>query len=87
MFVVDASISKRAPSSWQWSDKPTHSRTLPRMFSVSHVVDEQGHNVTFVTKDAFVAGGGVIHTINAVSDQCQPGCTSKVSWLAQSTVG
>jgi hypothetical protein len=46
-----------------------HGRPLPRVFSVSHVVDEQGNNVTFATKDAFVQGGGVIHSVNAVSVQ------------------
>jgi hypothetical protein len=34
---------------------------------VSHIIDEQGKDVTFATKDAFVQGGGVIHSINAVS--------------------
>jgi hypothetical protein len=44
-----------------------HGRPLPRVFPVSFLVDEQGKNATFVTKDAFVQGGGVIHSINAVS--------------------
>jgi hypothetical protein len=65
-FVVDKSTSKPAPQNWQWSSNSQRHRPLPRVFSVSHLVDEQGHNVTFAAKDAFVQGGGVIHTINAV---------------------
>jgi hypothetical protein len=65
-FVVDKSESMRAPKDWQWSRKSMHSRPMPRVYAVDYIVDEQGNNVTFATKDAFVQGGGVIHTINAV---------------------
>ncbi|WIA15851.1 hypothetical protein OEZ85_012605 [Tetradesmus obliquus] len=65
-FVVDPSVSKRAPGDWQWSRKSMHSRPMPRVFAVTHIVDEQGNNVTFASKDNFVLGGGVIHTINSV---------------------
>ncbi|WIA15850.1 hypothetical protein OEZ85_012604 [Tetradesmus obliquus] len=65
-FVVDPSVSKRAPKDWQWSRKSMHNRPMPRVFAVTHIVDEQGNNVTFASKDNFVLGGGVIHSINAV---------------------
>jgi hypothetical protein len=74
-FVVDKSESMRAPKDWQWSRKSMHSRPMPRVYAVDYIVDEQGNNVTFATKDAFVQGGGVIHTINAVRRQiCLDSC-------------
>ncbi|WIA21998.1 hypothetical protein OEZ85_004352 [Tetradesmus obliquus] len=66
-FVVDKSaVPKAAPKTWQWSAKSWANKPLPRLFPVSHIVDEQGKNVTFAKKDTFVQGGGVIHSINAV---------------------
>jgi hypothetical protein len=65
-FVVDKDVSKRAPKSWQWSRKNMKNRPMPRVYAVDYIVDEQGNNVTFAAKDAYVLGGGVIHQINAV---------------------
>lgn len=78
-FVVDKSaVPKAAPKTWQWSAKSWANKPLPRLFPVSHIVDEQGKNVTFAKKDTFVQGGGVIHSINAVSHcaACRAGCCS-----------
>lgn len=69
-YVIDDSTGTAAPKNWGYYPKSRGKEPLPMLYTVAYIMDEQGNQVTFKTRDIPVKGGGVIQVINAVSELC-----------------